>query len=71
MFKGTELVAKLSRVVSISHQSYLMKIAGATVAVCVVSHPYASHLCLKEEQMQEEEPRGDINRVTFIDSSEY
>lgn len=32
--------------------SYLVEIAGAAVAVCVVSHPYAGHLCLKEAQVR-------------------
>lgn len=59
------------RMVSISHQSYLMKMAGATVAVCVVSHPHASHLCLREEKIEEEETRVNINKVTPINSSIY
>lgn len=41
-----------TRMVSNSRLSYLMKIAGAAVAACMVSHPYAGHLCLKEKQMQ-------------------
>lgn len=40
-----------TRMVSNSRLSYLMKIAGAAVAACMVSHSYAGHLCLKEKQM--------------------
>lgn len=40
------------------HLSYLMKVTGAAMAVCVVSHRNASYRDLQKEQMIKEGGRG-------------
>lgn len=51
--------------------SYLVKIAGAAVAVCVVSHPYAGHLYLKEEQRRRRKQQWMLVKATSMYSSKY
>lgn len=74
ILKETQFVAKRTAAewspLSTFLLSYLVKIASAAVAVCMVSHPYAGHLCLKEEQI-EKETRVNINKASSIYSSNY